>query len=320
MIAGPGKRGAARIIDGLIQVMGVAVLVIGVSIADPSPAQREVATGFILVFCFAVFTIYGAFFEVTLRGQTPGKKATNLRVVRSNGTEVGWFEALGRNLLLGVDGMVFWTLPFALFGLTELSAIPLCTLGLLSMFATGRLQRLGDLVFDTMVIDESRAFSGRQPGVTNGVATIPPAQCRARFSVPERTIGVIERLFESNRLISDSRREEIARHLSVTLREWLGWDPPPPDPKNPNSFFVNAPVQHTEFLKRVLVTFGDGPDRKRGGENPAPVQRPEMATDSRRRNDQRIHVMPPETAESPSLTDSDDLVSESLPEDWRKPS
>lgn len=318
LIAGPGKRGTARVFDGFLQVLVITLLVIPLMLVDESPI-RDVGLGILLVLCFLIFTLYGTLFEVMMRGQTPGKMMAKLRVVRSNGTPLGWFEALGRNLLLGIDGMIFYSLPFgALWGLAEMSALPLCTVGLLAMFATGRLQRLGDLVFDTMVIDEARGFSGRQPGVTDGIEIIPPAHCKARYSVPERTIGVIERLFESNRLISDGRREEIARHLSESLRRWLGWEPPPPDPKNPNSFFLNAPVQHTEFLKRVLRTFGDGTEKTSSRhENPAPVRRPEMSTDTRRRSSDRPASS--ETDRAPVKPPPDTVPAEGLPDDWRKP-
>ncbi|MCA9048691.1 MAG: hypothetical protein KDA89_08180, partial [Planctomycetaceae bacterium] len=125
------------------------------------------------------------------------------------------------------------------------------------MAFTSRMQRLGDLVFDTMVIDESREYISRNPDATAGVKRLRRSECRHRFHVPERTLAVIERLFEGDRIISDGRREEISRPLSVALQQRLGWQPPQPDPLNPNTYFAASPFRHTQFLKQVLRTFAD---------------------------------------------------------------
>jgi hypothetical protein len=168
--------------------------------------------------------------------------------VRSNGTPIGWYEAFGRNLLLVADGMLV------------LGPVALNTVALLSMATTRRMQRLGDLVFDTMVIDESREFITRSPGITHGVEKLSRGECHGRYHVPERTLAVIERLFEGDRVIGDGRREEIAAILSKALRRRLGYIEPGPDTNNPNAWFAQTPLRHTLFLRRVLKTFADDPD------------------------------------------------------------
>ena len=71
-----------------------------------------VAFGMALVTWFVMSWLYGSCCEAFWHGQTPGKRMLNLRVVRSNGTPIGWFEAFGRNLLLFADGMLpVWILP-----------------------------------------------------------------------------------------------------------------------------------------------------------------------------------------------------------------
>ncbi|MEZ6132083.1 MAG: RDD family protein [Planctomycetaceae bacterium] len=245
VVAGPGKRCVAYAVDCLLKA---AVLVIGAYASLAAAAiggLSQFGTGMILLLWFVVSWLYGACFEAFLNGQTPGKLSQGLRVVRTNGTPIGWFEAFGRNLLLVADG-------FPVYGW-----IPFNTVGLLTMAATRRMQRLGDLVFDTMVIDQAREFISRDSRVSDDVDVLPRSECAGRYHVPDRTLAVIERLFEGKRVIGDARREEVARTLSLALRTRLGWEEQPPDERNPNAWFVSSSRRHTEFLKRILKTFTD---------------------------------------------------------------
>lgn len=246
LIAGPGKRCVAFAIDSLIKTgtMVLSLFLLAI-IAGTTGDISEISAGVMLLVWFAMSWLYGASCEAFMNGRTPGKISQGLRVVRTNGTPIGWFEAFGRNLLLVADGFLVFG-PFALN-----------TVGLLSMAATRRMQRLGDLVFDTMVIDENREYISRSADFAFGVDELTRAECTGRYHVPERTLAVIERLFEGDRLISDGRREEIARALSLQLKARLGFVEPQPDPLNPNTYFSQTPKQHTQFLKRVIKTFSD---------------------------------------------------------------
>ena len=247
MIAGPGKRSVAFAIDCAIKagVIALSVILVFTVSGLSDVGISGVSAGITLLIWFAMSWLYGSCCEAFLNGRTPGKISQGLRVVRTNGTPIGWFEAFGRNLLLVADS-------FLVFG-----PIALNTVGLLSMAATQRMQRLGDLVFDTMVIDENREFISRDPNITAGADVLLRSECSGRYQVPERTLAVIERLFEGDRMISDGRREEIARSLSIILRQRLGFEEPAPDPTNPNTYFAQSPKKHTTFLKRVLRTFAD---------------------------------------------------------------
>lgn len=257
VIAGPGKRGTAYAVDFLLRAAIVALATIlgfllGVSLSIPSGTTAAL----FLVAWFATTWLYGALFESLMRGQTPGKKMMNLRVTRTNGTPVGWFEAFGRNLLMGADGWV-------LVGLNPALGFRLNTVALISMCATPRMQRLGDVLFDTMVVDETRDYIRRAAGLTSDVDPIPREECSGRYHVPERTLAVIERLFEGDRIIPALRREEIARPLANALRGRLGWQEPAPDPFNPHPVVEQLPHRHSLLLRRVLKTFGDdGSDDK----------------------------------------------------------
>ncbi len=244
VIAGPGTRAYAWFLDGLIKfgilaLAGTVLSVLGVF----GEAGANVVQGLMLLAGFLMDWFYGSLFESWMNGQTPGKKSAGLRVVRTNGTPVDLTSAIGRNFLRTAD-----MLPFCY------------TVGLISMLMTRRMQRLGDLVFDTMVIDERREWISRTAGLTATVEPLVRSECPRRFSVPDRTLSVIERLFEPDRIISDARREEIARPLSEALRARLGYQDPAPDPRNPHTFFQAQGRKHTQFILRVLKTFSDDPE------------------------------------------------------------
>lgn len=243
VIAGPGTRAAAWFIDMILKIgiLAGCAIIFGL-LGLFSEAGQGIAGGMILICWFMLDWFYGSFFEGFMNGQTPGKRSSRLRVVRTNGTPIDFYSAAGRNFLRAVD-----MLPL------------LYTVGMISMFMTRRMQRLGDLFFDTMVIDERREWINRTGGLTKGIEPILRSECPLRFNVPERTLSVIERLFESDRVISDARREEIARPLSEALRKRLGYQEPQPDPRNPHLYFKNQGVRHTQFILRVLKTFAQDP-------------------------------------------------------------
>ena len=234
----------AWVLDRLIQFGIIAVIsILAMFLVPFGEAGAGLGMGGILIMSFLLDWFYFALFEGYWNGQTPGKRSCGLRVVRTNGTPIDPITAVGRNFLRAAD-----MLPF------------LYTIGMISMLMTRRLQRLGDLIFDTMVIDERREWISRAGGLTANIEAIARSECPRRFSVPERTLAVIERLFESDRIISEARREEIARPLSQALRQRLGYVEPPPDPRNPHTFFRTQGFRQTLFLLRVLKTFADNPD------------------------------------------------------------
>jgi uncharacterized RDD family membrane protein YckC len=217
--------------------------------------DQNLTRGVLWIFTFVLDWFYGSVFEAWMNGQTPGKRSAGLRVVRTNGTPIDLTSAIGRNFLRTVDMLPFFY-----------------AVGMIYMLMTRRMQRIGDLVFDTMVIDERREWISRAGGLTANIEPLTRAECPRRFSVPERTLAVIERLFETDRIISEARREEISRPLSEALRRRLGYQDPQPDPRNPHTFFATQGFRHTNFILRVLRTFAEDPTGAKGT-----VQNPEAS-------------------------------------------
>src|SRR5215471_15351996 len=147
-LASIGNRFIACAIDHGIQI--VSLILIGIFFAiitDASDLGSRLANApkwviaLLVVIQFLIFDGYFAVFEWIWRGQTPGKRWLKLRVIREDGRPISFFEAVVRNLLRTADILV----P------------PFYSIGLISVFATARDQRVGDLVAGTVVVREREA-------------------------------------------------------------------------------------------------------------------------------------------------------------------
>ena len=147
-LASIGNRFLACAIDHAIQLLAVLVVVIsGLIVANVANWQDKLASApkwvlaAMVVLAFLVFTGYFAFFEWIWSGQTPGKRWMKLRVLREDGRPITFWEASVRNLIRTLDMM----------------PVPFYSIGLISVFATNRDQRVGDMVAGTVVVREREA-------------------------------------------------------------------------------------------------------------------------------------------------------------------
>src|SRR5437868_3474679 len=147
-LASIGNRFIACAIDHAIQV--VTLIAIGILFAIISDASSlgsrlmnapKWVIALLVVIQAVIFDGYFAVFEWIWRGQTPGKRWLKLRVIREDGRPISFFEAVVRNLLRMVDLLI----P------------PFYSIGLISVFASERDQRVGDLVAGTVVVREREA-------------------------------------------------------------------------------------------------------------------------------------------------------------------
>lgn len=87
------------------------------------------------LFPFIAFFLYHIFFEIWSMGQTPGKKALNIRVVRLDGKDPEWSDVVIRTIMHMVD-----------------SLFSAGVIGILFIQTTDKCQRLGDLGAHTTVV------------------------------------------------------------------------------------------------------------------------------------------------------------------------
>lgn len=203
-IAGPGTRLGAYLVDLGIRTAALYAIVMVLSLALLPFASTGLPIGAYFVVAFLLEWGYGCFFETWWSGQTPGKRAFHLRVIRTEGYAIGFYEAMIRNLLRAAD---FAPLFYAA--------------GLLTAFSNPRLQRIGDLVAGTMVVRERRPdLAGELDGLA-GFEPLPAEAFRHRYRPSERTLEVIERLFRRRYDLPPARLDEIALVLAEPLGKRL---------------------------------------------------------------------------------------------------
>ena len=153
-LASIGNRFLAVAIDHFIQYLTIIVAAWTFSaLSESGAAFRETGAATLfetmpkwtiaiaVIVVFLIFAGYFVFFEWLWNGQTPGKRLLKLRVIRIDGRPITFWEATARNLLRIFDAVPGFV-------------VPVYSVGLISIFASGRDQRIGDVFAGTVVIRE----------------------------------------------------------------------------------------------------------------------------------------------------------------------
>ncbi|MCR5888995.1 RDD family protein [Hymenobacter sp. J193] len=138
--ASVGERILATIIDYLVLFAWIIVLFLLLSWLEPG---KNVMIGLGIVLMALPYLLYDVVCEVFFNGQTIGKKARHIKVIRIDGTTPRFGDYLLRWLLRPIDVSL-------MYGLVAIIAI----------VAGGKGQRLGDMAAGTAVI----STKPRQPG------------------------------------------------------------------------------------------------------------------------------------------------------------
>lgn len=211
-VAGPFRRLMAYAIDLLIRV-GVAwggVLLL--SFALSAVGLAELGFGAWLVLWFVLAWFYGGLFEAFWNGQTPGKRAMQVRVVGTDGQPIHGFQAVLRNILRALDSFPWWVpvMDSPLY-------LPLYLLGLLVAATNPRFQRLGDLAAGTMVVYEERELLRDMTRVGDPAAIRLAGVLPADFEVSHNLAQALAGYMQRRNAWGASRRAEIAHHLAAPL-------------------------------------------------------------------------------------------------------
>jgi uncharacterized RDD family membrane protein YckC len=202
-LAGPSRRFVAYLIDlVLLVVMVFLAFVISIFLSMGSMAGLGPA----LLALFLLTWGYGAFCEGVFNGQTVGKRAMRIRVVSERGVPISGAQAILRNLVGTVDGVI----PFFF------------QIALVSMILTRKFQRLGDLAAGTMVVIEERRWR-------RGITKISDPEVEAllpwlpgRIAAGSDLARVLSDYVEVRRRFGPLRRAEMAEPLARPLRKRFG--------------------------------------------------------------------------------------------------
>ena len=150
ILAGLGSRFLARLLDTGVQLLVIFALGLGLlSGAEPGWVQAVV-----VVLVFLTIFAYDIVFETLNHGRTLGKQAAGIRVVGQAGEPVRFLASAVRNIARILDFLPVFYL-----------------IGTISIIATARDQRVGDLAGGTLVMRD------RFPGMARMTApiTVDPA-------------------------------------------------------------------------------------------------------------------------------------------------
>jgi uncharacterized RDD family membrane protein YckC len=209
-LAGPASRFVSATVDILIQiVLLVAVaLLLGVEgNAGLGGGGYAVLIWFIL--SFAVITFYDVFFEVFNSGRTPGKMLNGLRVVRVEGHPVNFVTSFIRNVIRPID-----FLPSAYL------------LGAVTILATRKNQRVGDVVAGTLVVRE--VLGGRRRRVPEAALAAAATGAVGHWDTSRITadeLAAVRSFLARRQSLEPAVRGELARTLAERLRPKLAGAP-----------------------------------------------------------------------------------------------
>jgi uncharacterized RDD family membrane protein YckC len=208
-LAGLGSRFLAVVLDLVIQVAVVAGIFWGLELIAahaprPDPhADRlttSIATAIVILIVFAVFFGYFVVFEAFWNGQTPGKKALGIRVVRDGGYPLDLGSSLIRNLIRVGE---------ATLGFYAISAI--------ATLVSPENKRLGDLAAGTIVVRDGDVVRARDFADADH-----PAAGFSMLSAEERAL--VARFCARRDGMASQYRERMASQIANMLRPRLSRD------------------------------------------------------------------------------------------------
>jgi uncharacterized RDD family membrane protein YckC len=203
-LAGIGSRFLALALDTLLQaVLYVLVILLAVGMASlgrrlPAiPERWAPAMAVLILFC--IYWGYFAVFEIFWHGQTPGKRAVGIRVVKDSGRPITAIEGIGRNLMRAVDGILFYTV------------------GIITMLISSQNRRLGDYVAGTIVVHD-RKSARIKPEWTAGTLPLALNPSLAHSTVTDDDLIIIETFLNRRWDLGPAVRANTAIKISDRLQ------------------------------------------------------------------------------------------------------
>jgi uncharacterized RDD family membrane protein YckC len=208
-LAGVGSRFTAGLIDLAIKaVIIAAILLAATALGGLVEVIVDIAAPLL------IYLGYDVLFETLGAGRTPGKRATGLRVLRTDGAPEDVVSSLVRNVLRLIDGLPLLYLP-----------------GIVSILVTKRNQRLGDLAAGTIVVRERHGGRrANEPGAEPAFATaavVPSAREERPPGAPsgydlggltDADAGAVRAFLDRRERLESGARRDVAMRLARALR------------------------------------------------------------------------------------------------------
>jgi uncharacterized RDD family membrane protein YckC len=225
--AGIGSRFLATFIDYLAMA-GIGILLGAVCLLIGAGGLDQVAVVLGLTGAFILFWGYFIIYESLWSGQTPGKRAVRIRVLKTTGYPIGFSEAVVRNLVRIVDFLPFF------YGV-----------GVVTMFISPQARRLGDYAAGTIVVKERPQIGlaelrGEYAPMRSSpeLGEIDPDELSWDLrAVSERQVAVSREFLERAGSLQPSVRTRIGGEIASHVAQTIG---------------AREPLDAVQFLSRVL--------------------------------------------------------------------
>ena len=209
-LAGLGSRFIAGMTDLIIQAVLVVLIVVLTGVLSGGGQLDTLAA---VIGLFLAWIGYPIAFEVLARGRTPGKRFSHLRVVRQGGAPVDLAASAIRNFIRLVDGPTLAYLPTVI-----------------SIVATRRNQRPGDLAAGTLVVREQPPASAAD--VRPAAATLMPSwESWDVTAVTDADVATVRRFLGRRASLEPRARAQLARRIAEGLSGKVAGAPREGDPE-----------------------------------------------------------------------------------------
>jgi uncharacterized RDD family membrane protein YckC len=212
-VASIGDRVIGAIIDNVIQVAYVVLMVWLLTRFEPGPA--------ILVIAALPYFLYNLLCEIFLDGQSFGKKALRMKVVKLDGTQPSIGAYILRWVLRLVDQTFF--------------------IGLLVLAINGKGQRLGDIAAGTTVIKLRPRLSLSETLMPEVEEQYVPTYTGVT-RLTDRDVAIIREVWSAGRKLSN---HETLDALAARVATVIGVD----TPANPNAFLEQVMQDYAYYTQ-----------------------------------------------------------------------
>ncbi len=223
-LAGLRERALAWMLDMAIIVIGYYLIVILIMLIFGVVGDWWGV--FLGILGFLAFFLYNILFEILKRGQSPGKMALGIKIVRLDGKDPEWSDVTLRALLQLVD---------AIFSLGLIGGLLIKT--------TAKAQRLGDMAANTTAIKlQSSNFSFRLADILNisSIQNYTPVYPQVR-NLSERDMIFVKNTLTRLSTYHNQAHEELMEDLVTRLMPLIGVE--------------QRPLNRVEFLKTLLKDY-----------------------------------------------------------------
>lgn len=210
-LAGIGSRFLALAIDLLLQMVLLALIFWGLYWLSTHDGARRAAAaatndsvstniGIAIIIAIVFIVLFGYFilFEAMWNGQTPGKKALGIRVVRDGGYPIDFTASLVRNLIRVGETIV------GFYAISGIAAV-----------LSPMNKRIGDLAAGTVVVREAKMAAPTD--FLRQMREEPVYASTAYVNGDERAL--IKRFLDRRDVLSRQRRAELAAQIASRVRD-----------------------------------------------------------------------------------------------------